>query len=260
MQDNIQDSDVHALFALALADEPPAADGAGAVFDRARRIRTRQRFAFSATALGAVAVVLAVAVAVGTGGPAGRSGPGGQVALGVTTESGTPTVGVNGKPPASPDGHRSGAVHSMGTPVNVLPRLKSLLPPEWTVSHEVSQPGFAGLVLQDGSGKVLLQINVDSGWESVSSCAAWSGTGASSCTSGVLADGTQLLTRDGPNLESSRAGVVERAVQVFTTDGWRVVLVQWNAVDEKHGGPTRPDLLLSMDQMTAIALNPTWVS
>ncbi|MFF4502150.1 hypothetical protein [Streptomyces sp. NPDC001401] len=134
--------------------------------------------------------------------------------------------------------------------VPVAPTLKSLLPKGLTVSEDSGDdPGFGYVVADDGKGRSLVQINVQSDMSDVEG--ELFGSGAE-----TLPDGTKVATRQGPG-EKGGAGVVMWTVDTLTTDGRRVVISAFNS-GAQDTAATRKAPVLTMKQLRAIALSPKW--
>ncbi len=283
----MQDNDVRTVLGLAVADEPPCAAGPEQVFQQAGRMRNRQWLTVSLSGVGAVAVVLAVALAVGTGGHPGQasSTPGLQAgAPGVPSPS--PSREVVQVPaevlstlesllPAgltfSAQDSQQGYAGLVATDSAGKVRIEINVQPDFGKTDRPSSPAASGSTdkpATPGGGAAIDSVPGPGESQSAhaagkasdpSSCSAWGTPMEGTCVDQQLPDGNRLLTVDGPNLENTEGAVLERVVQIITPDGLRIVLVQWNATDVKHGAATRPNLLLSLDQMKAIVNSPAWV-
>ncbi|MDX3644280.1 hypothetical protein [Streptomyces sp. MB09-02B] len=128
--------------------------------------------------------------------------------------------------------------------------LVSLLPEGVDVvgeDNEVSD--FAYVVLDDGKGRSLVQMNVQPGM------ADRAGTlfGADAET---LPDGTKVATRQEPG-EKGGAGVVMWTVDTLRPDGLRVVISAFNS-GAQHTAATRGTPALTMAQLREIATSERW--
>jgi hypothetical protein len=146
-----------------------------------------------------------------------------------------------GKPTAQP----------AATPtVPVAPTLKSLLPKGLAVSEDSgAEPGFGYLVLDDGKGRSLVQVNVQTGMADVADDLF--GSGAT-----TLPDGTKVAVHQGPG-EKGGAGVVMWTVDTLRTDGSRVVISAFNS-GAQDTAATRKAPVLTIGQLRKIALSPKW--
>jgi hypothetical protein len=136
-----------------------------------------------------------------------------------------------------------------GTPV--AQTLKSLLPKGLTVSDSSGDDsGFGYLVVDDGKGKSLVQVNVQANMSDVAKDLFGSDTE-------VLSDGTKVATHQGPG-EKGGAGVVMWTVDTLRTDGRRVVISAFNS-GAQNTASTRTTPALTMKQLRAIALSPNWL-
>ncbi|MDX3073471.1 hypothetical protein [Streptomyces sp. MI02-7b] len=141
-------------------------------------------------------------------------------------------------PPSQPDG------------AAVRNTLVSLLPKGVTVvTKGQGQDGFADLVLDDGKGRSLVQINVQPRMSDVEG--ELFGSGAE-----VLPDGTKVVSHQEPG-EKGGAGVVMWTVDTIRTDGLRVVVSAFNSGDQ-HSAATRGTPALTMKQLRAIATSAKW--
>ncbi len=257
-------NELQSLFDVALTDEPPLAGGPDRVFARADRLRNRHRMLAAATGLAGVLVVAGVAVPVGAAALGGGGGAGQTQGFGApTVQSGSPST-QTGLPSAG-----GGATVPVTDGAAMLATLKSLVPVGLQTSQPFSQDGYAELVLTDSQGKGKLEINVQPHFfehgkpgdapPAALTCAAQHFPAGTTCVASTLPDGTLLLTAVGPN-DDTRAPQLEQAsVEIRRTDGLRIVVAQWNAVDTGHGPSTRPALLLTLDQLTAIATSSAWL-
>ncbi|MFE5486122.1 hypothetical protein [Streptomyces sp. NPDC056527] len=151
-------------------------------------------------------------------------------------KDGKPGSGTDTAPP-EPDGDAVAAT------------LRALLPTGLKVTSKGGDGQYAYVVVDDGKGKSLVQVNVqyDMGDEA---CALY-------CNgSTTLPDGGFLkLTRQGG--EKGGAGVVWWSADTMDRDGFRVVVSAFNAEaqDEKA---TRAEPALTMAQLKAIVLDARW--
>lgn len=158
--------------------------------------------------------------------------------------------------PAAPDrstAKPTGTAPSASEPaaaVPVAPTLKSLLPKGLTVSDASGDDtGFGYVVVDDGKGKSLVQVNVQTGMGDVAG--ELFGSGAE-----TLSDGTMVAVRQGAG-EKGGAGVVMWTVDTLRTDGSRVVISAFNS-GAQDTAATRKTPALSIGQLRTIALSPRW--
>ncbi|WP_327263716.1 hypothetical protein OG444_21490 [Streptomyces sp. NBC_01232] len=114
----------------------------------------------------------------------------------------------------------------------------------------ISQGGrgaYGYVVLDDGKGRSLLQMNVQQGSEHPGF------TGKQSFV--TEPDGTKVKVTAGPG-DKDRS-VTQWSVDTLRTDGLRVVVTAFNTADQ-NGPATRPAPALTMDQLRKIALAPEW--
>ncbi|MGW1866636.1 hypothetical protein ACWCPS_13860 [Streptomyces mauvecolor] len=110
------------------------------------------------------------------------------------------------------------------------------------------QDGYAFVVVDDGRGKSLVQINVQSGMSDVVP------EGATS----TLADGTVLGLAKKPG-EKGGAGVVSWIADTVRPDGFRVVVSAINS-ESQHKAAMRTEPALTLDELKAIALDQHWLT
>ncbi|MGW1746294.1 hypothetical protein ACWCRD_11870 [Streptomyces sp. NPDC002092] len=135
--------------------------------------------------------------------------------------------------------------------VAVAPTLKSLLPKgAFKVSEDSGEDsGFGYLVLDDGRGKSLVQVNVQTNMSDAEGDLFGS-------DAEVLADGTKVATHQVPG-EKGGAGVVMWTVDTIRTDGRRVVISAFNS-GAQDTAATRKTPALTMKQLREIALSSKW--
>ncbi|MEU9803827.1 hypothetical protein [Streptomyces sp. NPDC051000] len=197
------------------------------------------------------------------------SGTGSGDTAGTTTDKGTDEgkgtgKGTGGSTPVDPrpsggtgqapdqgdtdqgDSGQGGEGHS-GT-VRVL---ESLVPKSGiTIVRRSGQPGYGALVLDDGKGASLVQVNVQEGMgEALKE--RMEGAGVV-----VLPDGTRVLAEQKSG-EKGGSGVVWWSVDTLRPDGRRVVVSAFNTGDQSKAA-TRAKPILTMEQIKAIALDPKW--
>ncbi|MER5520444.1 hypothetical protein [Streptomyces sp. NPDC002763] len=131
--------------------------------------------------------------------------------------------------------------------------LTSLIPKGLkVVAHAQDDDGqFTYLVVDDGKGRSLVQINVQPDMSDVAGDLFGAG-------SETLPDGTQVAERKAPG-EKGGDGVVMWTVDTMRTDGFRVVISAFNSGSQQTAA-TRSAPALTMKQLRAIALSPKWRS
>ncbi|MER5224791.1 hypothetical protein [Streptomyces flaveus] len=236
---------------------------------RGRRLLLRRR----AAVVGGVAAV----VLVGAGGtllvPWGGAGDGQQsVAASRSTPTSPPPAENDGRqsvaatsptppppPPAENDGKTSGTEPPETTPSTppgagdapIGQTLTSLLPKNVdVVSYGGQANDYAYVVVDDGKGKSLVQINVQPDMSDVED--QLFGADAE-----ILPDGTKVATSQGPG-EKGVAGVVMWTVDTIRTDGRRVVVSAFNS-GTQHDAATRETPALTMQQLREIATSAKWL-
>ncbi|WP_043679724.1 hypothetical protein [Streptomyces xylophagus] len=152
---------------------------------------------------------------------------------------------ADSNPPTTPSSSSTAA------PLSVTSMLRSLLPKGLTVSEagDTDDAEFGYLVVDDGKGKSLVQINVQPDMSDVED--QLFGSDAE-----VLSDGTKVATHQGPG-EKGGAGVVMWTVDTIRTDGRRVVISAFNS-GAQDTASTRKTPALTMKQLREIALSPQW--
>ncbi|MFI7239769.1 hypothetical protein [Streptomyces cyaneofuscatus] len=132
----------------------------------------------------------------------------------------------------------------------LMPTLLKLLPEGLTVGEKVDGEGeFASVVVDDGQGRTLVQINVQPDMRSVADGLYGDAT--------TLPDGTLLATSQQPG-EKGGAGVVSWTADTMRPDGLRVVVSAFNSGAQSTPA-TRPEPALTMEQLTAVATSPEWL-
>ncbi len=133
---------------------------------------------------------------------------------------------------------------------SLMPTFLKLLPEGLTVSDRTdSQDGFASVVVDDGRGRTLVQINVQPDMGGVADELYGDAT--------TLPDGTLLATTQQPG-EKGGAGVVWWTADTMRPDGLRVVVSAFNSGAQSTPA-TRPEPALTMEQLTAVATSPEWL-
>ncbi|MFE2418566.1 hypothetical protein [Streptomyces hokutonensis] len=155
---------------------------------------------------------------------------------------------IDATPEETPTAAPAPSDTAFGAPV--APTLKSLLPKGLTVSDSSDDDtGFGYLVVDDGKGKSLVQVNVQANMSDVEGDLFGS-------DAEVLSDGTKVATHQGPG-EKGGTGVVMWTVDTIRTDGSRVVISAFNS-GAQDTPSTRTAPALTMKQLREIALSPKW--
>ncbi|WP_405991186.1 hypothetical protein [Streptomyces sp. NBC_00986] len=139
-----------------------------------------------------------------------------------------------------------------GATLSVTSTLRNLLPKGLKVSEagDTDDAGFGYLVVDDGKGKTLVQVNVQADMSDVEG--QLFGSDAE-----VLSDGTKVAEHQGPG-EKGGSGVVMWTVDTIRTDGRRVVISAFNS-GAQDTPATRTAPALTMNQLRTIALSPNWL-
>ncbi|MFF3839278.1 hypothetical protein [Streptomyces sp. NPDC001930] len=128
--------------------------------------------------------------------------------------------------------------------------LRSLLPKGLKVADKGGDGEYAYVVVDDGKGKSLVQINVQPNMSDVAGDLFGSGDVT------TLSDGRQVKLTRQPG-EKGGEGVVWWTVDTITPEGFRVVVSAFNA-GTQHEAATRAAPALTMKQLRTIALSPRW--
>ncbi|MFE9842560.1 hypothetical protein [Streptomyces goshikiensis] len=127
--------------------------------------------------------------------------------------------------------------------------LESLVPKNGiTVASKGGEGDYAYLVLDDGKGKSLVQVNVQ---EHMGDALGGHMGGAT-----TLPDGTKVLETKQPG-EKGGKGVLWWSADTLRPDGRRVVVSAFNTANQAKPA-TRKEPVLTMEQLKAIALDPKW--
>ncbi|WP_369261654.1 hypothetical protein [Streptomyces sp. R35] len=128
--------------------------------------------------------------------------------------------------------------------------LVALLPKSVQVKAKGSQESeYAYVVVDDGKGRSMVQINVQSDMSDVED--QLFGSDAE-----TLADGTKVTTRQEPG-EKGGSGVVMWTVDTIRTDGMRVVVSAFNSGSQETDA-TRTTPALTMKELRTIAVSGKW--
>ncbi|MFE7553135.1 hypothetical protein [Streptomyces gardneri] len=128
--------------------------------------------------------------------------------------------------------------------------LRSLLPKGLRVTEKDGDYGYGFMVLDDGKGKSLVEINVQPNMGGALGDLFGSGDVT------TLPDGRKVKVTQGSG-EKGGAGVVSWGVDTMTPEGFRVVISSMNA-GGYHQDATRAEPALTIEQLKAIALSPKW--
>ncbi|GCB46370.1 hypothetical protein [Streptomyces sp. NL15-2K] len=213
---------------------------------RGRRLRLRRRAAIvgSTAGLALVGVGGALLSLPGDGSPDREQR---SVATAPTATAG-PTATPEKPRPSAPE--KSVPVSVDGDTIGQT--LAGLLPDGLeVVARGAQEAEFAYLVVDDGKGRSLVQINVQPGMSDV----AGQLFGADAET---LPSGTKVTTSQRPG-EKGGAGVVMWTADTIRTDGLRVVVSAFNS-GAQDTAATRETPALTMEQLKEIAVSPKWLA
>ncbi|MFF8807954.1 hypothetical protein [Streptomyces omiyaensis] len=132
----------------------------------------------------------------------------------------------------------------------VAATLRAVLPKGLRVVGKGGGGEFAYVVVDDGKGKSLVQVNVQYGMDDVADQLYGSGDVT------TLPDGRLVKLSRQPG-EKGGAGVVWWSADTMTPDGFRVVVSAFNT-GAQHDAATRAEPALTMKQLKAVALDPRW--
>ena len=255
----MDDLDLRRVLSAAVADEPPLQRSPDDVLAAARRILiVRTTGAWAGAAL--VAAVLVASVAIVGKTPAGQ--PDAQAGAGGTAGAATASGKPSSLPPTSGPGPQAPPPLVRGS--TMLATLLSLLPPGTPiVSKDGRFDDTARAVLSDSQGRVLLLVGIGTLTDGslaheVFTCTTRGLPAGTQCEAWTRPDGTRVIATDGPNEDKNVRKIRQREVDVLTPDGSRITLDQFNSEQDKAGPVSRPALLLTLDEMQTIALNPAW--
>lgn len=234
----------------------------GALEHGRRALRRRRVTAVAGSVLALALVGGGGAVAAGMlGGPGdganvASSGPAAPTAAPTDApRTGEPSPDLKSPDPTSPDSS-SPEAEDTGKPAPpldytlLMPTFLGLLPEDLSVGEKTDSEGeFASVVVDDGKGRSLVQINVQRDMRDVADDLYGEAT--------TLPDGTLLATSKEPG-EKGGAGVVWWSADTMRPDGMRVVVSAFNS-GEQSTPATRPEPALTMDQLTALATSPEWL-
>lgn len=185
-----------------------------------------------------------------TGTPVGATPDRAKDAGGSTAGDAQPSGGTAQTPDPGDAGRGDTGQESSGHGGTVAV-LESLVPKSGIqVLRRAGQPGFGSLVLDDGKGASLVQVNVQ---EDMGEALKDRMNGAGVV---VLPDGTRVLTEQKSG-EKGGSGVLWWSVDTLRPDGRRVVVSAFNTGDQAKAA-TRAKPILTMAQIKAIALDPKW--
>jgi hypothetical protein len=152
------------------------------------------------------------------------------------------------EPPATPTATPTATEVADGA--KIAQTLADLLPGRAkVVAKGGEEGGFGYVVVDDGKGASLVQINVQPGMGDVAG--ELYGSDAE-----TLPDGTKVALSQGPGEKGGR-GVVMWTVDTMRTDGFRVVVSAFNT-GAQNSDATREMPALTMDELRRIALSPNW--
>ncbi|PAZ11736.1 hypothetical protein CLM62_34630 [Streptomyces sp. SA15] len=236
--------------------DPNSAALTAAGHARGRRLRLRRRAAIVGSTAGLALVGVGGALLALPGGgspdPEQRSvaaAPTATAGPTATPEKPTPEKPTSEKPtPSAPEA--SVPVSVNGDAIGQT--LAGLLPDGLdVVARGGQETEFAYLVVDDGKGRSLVQINVQPGMSDVEGQLF----GADAET---LADGTKVTISQRPG-EKGGAGVVMWTADTIRTDGLRVLVSAFNS-GAQDTAATREAPALTVEQLKEIALSPKWLA
>ena len=139
------------------------------------------------------------------------------------------------------------------TSQHILGMLNSILPVGIARSQGNGQQGFADLLLNDGKGNGLFQINIQD-WSAA--LAKSKGAGAKSGDNPVSLFAGATVLSDGSKLRTSQESG-QWTADLLRTDGLRIVVMEFNAPGQNVAA-TRADPVLTMAQLKAVVTSPVW--
>ncbi|GAA1944491.1 hypothetical protein [Kitasatospora viridis] len=138
----------------------------------------------------------------------------------------------------------------------ILGTAAALLPNGLTELTPGGEDSFASFQVNDGHGKSLVRVTVED-WSSFQP-GRFSGGDITTEFTGATTepDGTKVLTSHDDPFANYR-GVVRNEARILTPNKLLIGIESFNSTDFK-GGVTRPQPPLTVDQLTAMALSPSW--
>jgi hypothetical protein len=234
--------------------DPNSATLTAAGHARGRRLRLRRRAAIVGSTAGLALVGVGGALLALPGG--GSPDPEQRSVAAAPTATAGPTATPEKPTPRKPTPEKpTPSAPEASVPVSVdgdaIGRtLAGLLPDGLdVVARGGQETEFAYLVVDDGKGWSLVQINVQPGMADVE--------GQFGADAETLADGTKVTISQGPG-EKGGAGVVMWTADTLRTDGLRVVVSAFNS-GTQHDAATRETPALTVEQLKEIALSPKWL-
>ena len=249
------DLDLKELLEFATEGEPPPVLGPAGVFRRADAIRRRRRVATGLAGVATVGVLVAAGLTITErpGGPRpdsdGSAFPAGP---GPTTATSAPVA------------------PSVLAPVSLLHTLRALLPAGLKTGKPVDDAYMAQLVITDGDGRTLVEVDVQPGYLSNDvktprsdlldkfACATRDMGAGAKCSAETLPDQTRIVSVTGPADEPKAPAVRLRQIDLLTPGGGRVVATAWNAENPSRGPVTRAEPALDLLQLRQIATSNRW--
>ncbi|MHA6760879.1 hypothetical protein [Streptacidiphilus sp. PAMC 29251] len=156
-------------------------------------------------------------------------------------------------PAPPPPALHTGPTHNSLSADRITGTLRAALPKGLTLSMDGdNEEGYASGRINDGHGAGVIGVNAD--WFGTTGDAVDQVFGGAT----VLADGTRIVVDQGPS-EKGGAGAVQWTVQVLHKDGRRIVVSELNAA-AFTSAKDRPEPVLTLSQLKALALSPSWVA
>ncbi|MFD4392441.1 hypothetical protein [Streptomyces sp. NPDC058486] len=158
--------------------------------------------------------------------------------------------------PAVPPAGQGGKLHNLRkappeiTGNSVPNTLRALLPKGLEVVKKEGEGQYGYVIVDDGKGRSLVQVNVQYGMGDVAGQLFGSGEVT------TLPDGRKVKLTQQPG-EKGGDGVVMWTADTITKSGFRVVVSAFNS-GTQHEAATRAEPALTMEQLKTIALDPKW--
>ncbi|MFF6785624.1 hypothetical protein [Streptomyces sp. NPDC012510] len=161
------------------------------------------------------------------------------------------SAGAPGSEPGAGESPGSASVDAPMVDGDAIQKTLTGLLPEGVdvVDKGGQETDFAYVVLDDGEGRSLVQMNVQPGMADLAD--SLFGSGAE-----TLPDGTKVASRQEPG-EKGGEGVVKWTVDTLRPDGLRVVISAFNS-GAQHTAATRDTPALTMAQLKEIATSERW--
>ncbi|MFE4973749.1 hypothetical protein ACFRAR_16775 [Kitasatospora sp. NPDC056651] len=188
---------------------------------------------------------------------------------GTVSAASAPVATADGAAAATPTSVKSAAPAAVSDD-EVLATFRALLPKgeiteakgHGTENERKDSYASASVVLDDGHGKSLIQLNIQKtrpGQAQSPGCPSdFAASRVDACTDTVLADGSKLMVFQGHEYTDGRADTKEWLAVLSGPDGRSVSVSEWNSPQEKGAPDSRPNPPLTPDQLKAVVTDKSW--